>query len=188
MQGYKFIQAAVVAGCIALSGGLAYAGQYNAQLTGFSVTGFPNAETGAIMTSGNGSFHLILNTSAQTATYSLTFADLTSDVTMAHIHFGEEHVPGGIMVWLCQTESEPSPVEGTPFCPVAGGSVSGTITAASIVAIEGQNVVAGDFSALESALNNHAAYVNVHTVNFPAGEINGQALLVQPVAQHRSDQ
>jgi len=180
MQRYKFVQVALVAACfLALSGGLAYAQQFSASLSGFSVTGAPNAETGAILTNGTGNFRLNVSGSSQTASYTLSYSGLTSDVTMAHIHFGQEHVPGGIMVWLCQTTAEPSPVQGTPFCPIGGGVVNGQITTASVVAIEGQNVTAGDFGALLSALGAKSAYINVHTTNFPAGEINGQAVLAQ---------
>jgi hypothetical protein len=52
--------------------------------------------------------------------------------------------------------------------------VTGTITAANILGIAGQNVKAEDFDALEDALESNTAYVNVHTANFPAGEIRGQ--------------
>ena len=32
----------------------------------------------------------------------------------------------------------------------------------------------GDFDALTDALTSNTAYGNIHTVNFPAGEIRGQ--------------
>jgi hypothetical protein len=35
-------------------------------------------------------------------------------------------------------------------------------------------VPANDFTAIVDALLTDSAYVNVHTVNFPAGEIRGQ--------------
>jgi hypothetical protein len=55
--------------------------------------------------------------------------------------------------------------------------VTGTITPASIKAVTGQNITAGDFSALLRALSSNTTYANVHTTNFPAGEIRGQVQL-----------
>jgi hypothetical protein len=52
--------------------------------------------------------------------------------------------------------------------------VTGTLTAANVLALAGQNVPAGDFDAVADALLSDTAYVNVHTTNFPAGEIRGQ--------------
>lgn len=181
MRRHNFIEAAVVVGFVALWGGVAHADgggakseEFSARLNGFNVTGNLNAETGAILTDGTGTLQLALDRKSQMATYTLTYSGLTSAVTQAHIHFGKVHVPGGIMVWLCQTAAKPSPVAETPLCPTTGGSVSGTITAASVIAISGQNVPAGDFDAFTDALGSHTAYANVHTVNFPAGEIRGQ--------------
>ena len=89
----------------------------------------------------------------------------------AHIHFGKEHVPGGIFAFLC-TNLGNGPA-GTPACPPSG-TVTGTLTPASIVAVPGQNIVAGDFNILVQALESDTAYGNVHTANFKAGEIRGQ--------------
>lgn len=53
-------------------------------------------------------------------------------------------------------------------------NVTGTITAASVIAFPGQNVTAGDFDALTDALFSSTAYRNIHTTAFPAGEIRTQ--------------
>jgi hypothetical protein len=183
MRRQKLIEAAVVAGILALWGGVAHADggaanseEFSARLSGFQELGGLNAETGAIFTDGTGTLQLELdkNSKPPMATYTLTFSNLSSAVTQAHIHFAKVHVPGGIFVWLCQTAAKPSPTAGTPFCPTAGGTVTGTITAANIIAVPGQNVPAGMFDVLTEALISNTAYTNVHTVNFPAGEIRGQ--------------
>jgi len=174
MRRYRLVEAAVAAGVVALWGGVAHADDYSARLSGFQELGGLNAETGAILTDGTGTLQLDLDVKSKTATYTETFSGLSSAVTQSHIHFGKAHVPGGIIVWLCQTALKPSPTAGTPFCPTGGGTVTGTFTAASVIAVPMQNVTAGDFDAIEDALAANTAYANVHTVNFPAGEIRGQ--------------
>jgi hypothetical protein len=44
----------------------------------------------------------------------------------------------------------------------------------SRVAVSGQNILAGNFGVLLAALGSNTAYANVHTVQFPGGEIRGQ--------------
>lgn len=64
---------------------------------------------------------------------------------MAHIHFGQTAVNGGIFLWLCGSAAAPGPA-GTPTCPANGGTVSRTVSAADIQSITGQNLNAGDFA------------------------------------------
>jgi len=188
MRRQKLIEAAVVAGVVALWGGIAHADgsganseEFSARLSGFhEVGGLGAGETGAILTDGTGTLQLDLDRKSKMATYTLTFSGLSTPVTQSHIHFGKVHVAGGIFVWLCQTMAKPSPTAGTPFCPTGGGTVTGTITGASVVAPgtgtppTNQGIATGDFDALTDALTSDTAYVNVHTDSFPAGEIRGQ--------------
>jgi len=148
--------------------------KFHAVYSGFEELGALDAETGAILSEGKGSLELKLDRGTQTLTYALTFSGLSAPVTQSHIHFGKEHVPGGVMVFLC-TNLNNGPA-GTPACPARGGTVTGTLSAASVIALPGQNVKAGDFDALEDALESDAAYGNIHTTNFPAGEIRGQVV------------
>jgi CHRD domain len=133
-----------------------------------SMSGFQ--ETPPILTNGNGTFHATVH--GNSLTYTETFDGLTSSVTQSHIHFGERAVAGAIFVFLCSNLGNgPS---GTPSCPAAGGTVSGSVTAADVIGVSGQNISAGDFLALLRILRSGDAYVNVHTVKFPGGEIRGQ--------------
>jgi hypothetical protein len=160
----------------ALSVGPALAQEYKARLNGFNELGALNAETGAILTNGTGK--LTLDVNPNSASYSLTYSGLTSPVLQAHLHFGKVHVPGGIYAFLCTTSTITTAPPGTPTCPNPSGTVTGTITPASILAVAGQNITAGDFTALLRALSSNSTYVNVHTMNFKAGEIRGQVQLV----------
>jgi hypothetical protein len=123
------------------------------------------------LTDGTGSFSATVN--GGTITYKLTYSGLTSDAFMSHIHFAQTGVNGGIFLWLCGSASAPGPA-GTPTCPAKGGTVTGTATAAAIQTVAGQNVNAGDFAGAVRILESGDAYVNVHTTNFPGGEIRGQ--------------
>jgi CHRD domain len=133
-----------------------------------SMTGFQ--ETPPILTNGSGTFHATVK--GDSMTYTESFGGLTSNVTQSHIHFGERSLAGNIFVFLC-TNLANGPA-GTPACPAGGGTVTGTVTAASVIGVPGQNITAGDFAALLRILRSGDAYVNVHTIRFPAGEIRGQ--------------
>jgi len=162
----------VLVGIFAVSPGIARAQDYVAHLTGFEEIGASAAPTGAILSNGKGTLVLHVDRDSQTATYELTYSDLTTAVTQAHFHFGKIHVPGNVFVFLC-TNLNNGPA-GTPMCPAAGGTVTGTITAAEILGVPSQNIPAGTFDALIAALVSDTTYANVHTTKFPAGEIRGQ--------------
>jgi hypothetical protein len=121
--------------------------------------------TGAILSTGTGTLQLSLDKNLQTVSYTLTYSSL-SQVQQAHIHFGKRHVPGGVMVFFC-TNLGNGPT-GTPSCPVASGTVTGTWIAGSVVGPVPQNVTAGDFNALIAVLESNTAYGNIHTM---AGQI-----------------
>ena len=150
--------------------------KFAAKISGFQEVGSLNAETGAILSAGEGTLKLTLNKAAETLDYTLTYSfPSTTSVLQSHIHFGKDHVPGGIMVFFCTNLGNgPSGIM-VPACPAFEGTVTGTITPSAVIAVPAQNVVnAGDFNALVAALTSDTAYVNIHTSSFKSGEIRGQ--------------
>jgi len=178
MRRDKLIKAVLFTTLIVFSASFAYAQEFTARLNGFQELGAINAQTGAILSNGTATLRLHLDQNANMATFTLTYSDvgttapLTGTVTQAHIHFGKRHDSGGVMVFFCSNLGN-GPA-GTPACPQNSGTVSGTFTPASVVAIATQNVKAGDFNALIEALESNTAYANIHTTALPAGEIRGQ--------------
>jgi len=178
MRRDRLIQVVLLTTLIVFSASFAYAQEFTARLNGFQELGAINAQTGAILSNGTATLRLHLDQNANMATFTLTYSDvgttapLTGTVTQAHIHFGKRHDSGGVMVFFCSNLGN-GPA-GTPACPQNSGTVSGTFTPASVVAIATQNVKAGDFNALIEALESNTAYANIHTTALPAGEIRGQ--------------
>lgn len=164
---------------------------FAARLSGFNevhfVAGPPAALRGAISTQARGSFKAEIDDRRQIITYELSFEGLESDVTQAHIHFGQRHTVGGIVVWLCQTAGTPAPaaVADPAITPLCGGpranTVTGTITPAQVLAQVAQGIEAGAFQEVVDAIRNGAAYANVHSTVFTPGEIRGH---INPKSGH----
>jgi hypothetical protein len=154
----------------------------SARLSGFNEVIFeagpPAALRGAISTPGNGKFHARIDKNARIIEYELSYENLKGTVTQGHIHFGQRHTVGGIIVWLCQTTTNPAPASVaslTPPCPADDGTpVTGTITPVQVLAQTAQGFEAGDFDELVRAIRNGAAYANVHSSMFTPGEIRDQ--------------
>lgn len=124
-------------------------------------------EVPPILTNGTGTFEARLAANGTSMEYELTFSNLASPSTAAHIHFGQRGVNGGIFVFLCGGGDKPA-------CPGQGGTVTGTIDPGDILGIPSQGLTPGDFGGALRILRAGVAYVNVHTTTFPAGEIRGQ--------------
>ena len=130
------------------------------------------SEVPVISTTGTGTFEATVSDDGTSIDYTLTY-DLEGTVLQAHIHLAQVGVNGGISVWLCQTPGFNAPL-GTPLCPASPGTVTGTITAASVIGPAGQGIAAGEFAELLSAMRKGLTYANVHSNIFPAGEVRGQ--------------
>ena len=103
--------------------------------------------------------------------FSLRYKNIASFVAQAHIHIGQPHTNGGVSLFLCN--STPTGPQPRP-CAQGSGAVEGTITSADVIGPAGQGVQPGDLDAVIKAMKAGATYVNVHSADFPTGEIRGQ--------------
>ena len=80
-------------------------------------------------TTGNGQVDAQVNRDGQSMIrYTLRYRKLERKVQQSHIHFGQEGVNGGIVVFLCSNLGN-GPA-GTPPCPDPPATVTGTVTGA----------------------------------------------------------
>jgi hypothetical protein len=136
----------------------------------------PPALRGAVSTAASGKFVAEIDEQNDIIHYKLSYKNLEGNVTQGHIHFGQRHTVGGIVVWLCQTAGTPAPATVaalTPFCPEPEGTVEGTIIPAQVLAQTAQGIAAGEFDELVRAIRAGATYANVHSTLHPPGEIRG---------------
>jgi CHRD domain-containing protein len=92
--------------------------------------------------------------------FQIAAKNLTSDIQAGHIHLGAKGVNGPVVVNLIK-----APASGKAFF------MEGTFTPADQV-----GPLAGEknFDKLLAAMSSGGAYTNIHTKNFPAGEVRGQ--------------
>jgi hypothetical protein len=168
--GVAVLAGAAAVGTVAVAGG---GKEIREGLTGYQ-------EVPAISTEGNGTFRAKIDRNGQEISYRLSYSDLEADVRQAHIHMGQRAVNGAIVVFLCTNMGNGPP--GTQACPgPRDGTVEGTITPDDVLDITGammppggQGIAAGEFDELVDAIQAGTTYVNVHSVQWPAGEIRAQ--------------
>lgn len=125
-------------------------------------------EVPAVETQGQGQAIFKLSKDGTELDYKLIVANI-QDVTQAHIHCGSDDVNGPVVAFLFGFV--PGGVD------VNGILREGTITASDVIPRPDSPVCPGgiaDFEELLDNLRSGEAYVNVHTVDNPGGEIRGQ--------------
>jgi hypothetical protein len=165
----SLVLTAIVLGGVLLVASLGVADGGKKNLKAGELNGYE--ENPDISTQASGSFKVTIDDAAKTLAYELSYANLESSVTQAHIHFGKRAVNGGISVFLCSNLGN-GPA-GTPACP-ASGTVSRTVGAGDVIGPSGQGIAPGEFAELAAAMRAGATYANVHTVTFAGGEIRAQ--------------
>jgi len=144
--------------------------------------------TATIQTPASGEFKATISEDGTSIKYEETWRNLSSTVTQSHIHFGRPGLSGGIVLWLCYNPNPPANTKaptGVPtpqLCPTDTiATISGTLTEADLIPsvaapAGGQGVDAGaqGFAEMVKAIRTGSAYVNVHSVDHPSGEIRGR--------------
>ncbi len=168
----RAISAGIVSAVVGLG---AYVGAFQDSRSGPNhVTGDLDGyqENPSISTTGRGTVDLRIDDEAQTIDFEVTYSGLEGTATVSHIHFARERVNGPVVVFFCGGG-------GKGACPPEG-TVTGTITASDVpdpatpapgsAAANGLNT----FEELVRAIRAGATYANVHSTNWPGGEIRGQ--------------
>src|SRR5256885_3912516 len=144
--------------------------RFSARLSGYNEVHSANATTaerGAISTDARGSFRAVIDDGASTIHYELSYEGVggrEGAVTQAHIHFGQRHTVGGIVVWLCQTAGTPAPAAVAAVTPDCGGpranTVTGTIRPAQVLTVAGHGIEAGEFAQLGHAIRARTSFAH----------------------------
>jgi hypothetical protein len=162
MKRLVFTSSVAVAVLAVIATGVALAHGDNgkgARLNGFQETPM------SLSTTGHGSFRARLRSDG--IHYVLRYADLESDASVAHIHFGQRATSGGIVAFLCGGGDKPA-------CPLREGRVEGVIDMADVIGPAAQGIAPGQLREAVRALRHGVVYANVHTATYPGGEIRGQ--------------
>jgi hypothetical protein len=113
-------------------------------------------QTPAVVSDGDGDAEFTLR--RDKVRFELEWEDLTSSALMAHIHCAPAGSNGPVGVTLfAKTKKTDGHIKGSFTGPDAGNACGWTTLSQVLGAMAGGN-----------------AYVNVHTTNFPMGEIRGQ--------------
>jgi hypothetical protein len=126
---------------------------YGAKLAGSN-------EVPAVMSYGSGVAKFNFSNDGNAASFHVNVEGI-ADVRFAHIHFAKAGVNGGV-VYTLRMDKVVGPVSGV----YAKGEIMPTNFSGKLLG--------GDLFILREAFRTGNAYVNVHTDNFPGGELRGQ--------------
>ncbi len=159
MKKTRLIPLLILVALLATAGvALAASGNFRAHLAGSYEVPVNNSRA-----QGQAIFQL--NNAGDELSYRLNVAN-TENVTQAHIHLGAAGVNGGVVVWLYPAAPPAQLIPGR----TNGALATGVITSANLVG----SLAGGSLSTLVAHIEAGTAYVNVHTTQFPPGEIRGQ--------------
>jgi hypothetical protein len=117
-----------------------------------------------VVTNATGVATFKLNKDGESIDYKIMTGRM-ENVLMAHIHLAPAGVNGPVVVWLYPDGPPPQLIERTQ-----GVLAEGTITEDDLVGL----LAGASLEDLLAAMRAGNTYVNVHTSQYPAGEIRGQ--------------
>jgi hypothetical protein len=159
---------ALVALVAVFVGGTGSAGSNKHRVKADTMTGYQ--ETAGVSSTATGTFSAEIDDDTQTITFRETFVGLSGPALFSHVHFGNRFDAGGVSFFLCGGSTKPPCPPGTATEAV----VTGTVTPADVIGPAAQGISPGEWSEIVAAMRSGEAYANVHTPQFPAGEIRGQ--------------
>jgi hypothetical protein len=125
-------------------------------------------EVPAIFAAGSAIYEMQVLDNDTRIEFHLTYENLTASPLVAHVHFGQRGVSGGVSFFFCGGG-------GKPPCPAStSGTITGTVVAADVVGPAAQGIAPGDLAAILQMIRAGFGYANMHTPLHPAGEIRGQ--------------
>ena len=137
-------------------------------------------EVPSVSTTGGGQVDAAVNKAGTELRYTLRYRNLEGAVQQSHIHFGQEGVNGGIVVFLCTNLGNGPAGRDVPPCPPPPATVEGVLTAddvstaAASAAARTQGIAEREFAEFVRAMRAGVTYANVHSDRWPGGEIRGQ--------------
>ena len=170
MKKLGFATLVALIGLVALLvGGQGSAGGNKHKVKADTLTGFQEATPAGVSTPATGSFSAEIDDAAQEITYTLRYVGFATSATQSHVHFGNRFNSGGVSFFLCGG-SKPACPPGTTTEAV----VTGTVTPADVIGPTTQGIAPGEWDEIVAAMRSGIAYANVHSSQFPAGEVRGQ--------------
>jgi hypothetical protein len=152
-------------------------GQSQSQNLNASLTGYQEVPT--LSSAGTARLKARISANETAVDWVLSYDALEGTVTQAHIHFAAPAINGPIVVWFC-TNLGNGPA-GTPMCPPAPATISGTFHAADVTGgAAAMGLEAGNLAELIAAIKAGATYANVHSTLRPGGEVRGQIGVQKP--------